>query len=159
MLAQDVLSDQFTRGTHAPVSGKVVKAYVKDGTYYSEPLFEGPGDPQRYKIAMGGETTGNGYITAVATRAITFFEADKPAIGLIAFLGAGTAEASTFEITVKEGQHVKKGDQIGMFHFGGSTHCILFRKGGDVSRFPEPGKNERIPVRSKLAFVHLSVIC
>ena len=25
------------------------------------------------------------------------------------------------------GQHVNKGDQIGMFHFGGSTHCLIFR--------------------------------
>jgi len=25
------------------------------------------------------------------------------------------------------GQHVKKGDQIGMFHFGGSTDCLIFR--------------------------------
>ncbi|KAK5220250.1 hypothetical protein LTR47_011305 [Exophiala xenobiotica] len=53
MLAQDPLADQFVGGTvyhaflsalsyhrwHAPVSGKLVKAYVVDGTYYSEPLF------------------------------------------------------------------------------------------------------------------------
>jgi phosphatidylserine decarboxylase len=30
---------------------------------------------------------------------------------------------------VKEGQAVEKGDQIGYFQFGGSTHCLLFRKG------------------------------
>jgi hypothetical protein len=23
--------------------------------------------------------------------------------------------------------HVDKGDQLGMFHFGGSTHCLIFR--------------------------------
>ncbi|KAK4981626.1 hypothetical protein LTR66_009837 [Elasticomyces elasticus] len=131
-----------------------IKAYMKDGTYYSEPLFEGLGDPQKHKIAIDGETTGQEYITAVATRAITFFEADSPAIGLIAFMGVGTAEASTREITVMEGQHVKKGDQIGMIHFGGSTHCILFCKGVDVLGFPEPGKKkEGVLVRSKLAVV------
>ena len=26
-----------------------------------------------------------------------------------------------------EGQHVTKGDQIGYFQFGGSTHCLVFR--------------------------------
>lgn len=31
------------------------------------------------------------------------------------------------EITVYDGQHVNKGDQIGMFHFGGSTHCLISR--------------------------------
>jgi phosphatidylserine decarboxylase len=28
-----------------------------------------------------------------------------------------------------EGQHVNKGDQIGYFQFGGSTHCLVFREG------------------------------
>ena len=31
------------------------------------------------------------------------------------------------EITVYQGQHVEKGDQLGMFHFGGSTHFLMFR--------------------------------
>ncbi|KAF2140798.1 uncharacterized protein K452DRAFT_273624 [Aplosporella prunicola CBS 121167] len=141
---------------HAPVSGKITKAYVKDGTYYSEPLFEGIGDPANKsgdKIDMGGETTCQGYLTATATRAIIFIEADNPAIGLMAFLGVGMAEVSTCEITVKEGQHVKKGDEIGMFHFGGSTHCLMFRKGVDVQGFPEPGREENVPVRSQVAVV------
>jgi phosphatidylserine decarboxylase len=44
-------------------------------------------------------------------------------------LPVGMAEVSTCEITVYQGQHVKKGDQPGMFHFGGSTHCLMFRPG------------------------------
>ena len=24
------------------------------------------------------------------------------------------------------GQHIKKGQEIGMFHFGGSTYCLIF---------------------------------
>ncbi|SOD03443.1 phosphatidylserine decarboxylase, partial [bacterium JGI 053] len=31
--------------------------------------------------------------------------------------------------SLKEGQRVKKGDQIGYFQFGGSTHCLVFRPG------------------------------
>jgi phosphatidylserine decarboxylase len=38
-------------------------------------------------------------------------------------------EASSIDLTVSEGQHVPKGDQLGMFHFGGSTECMLFRPG------------------------------
>jgi phosphatidylserine decarboxylase len=30
---------------------------------------------------------------------------------------------------MKPGERVEKGDQLGMFHFGGSTHCLLFRPG------------------------------
>lgn len=170
MLAFDDLAPKFEGATvyqaflsalsyhrwHAPVSGKIVKAFVKDGTYYSEPLFEGIGDPSNKssdQIDMGGETTSQGYLTSIATRAIIFIEADNPAIGLMAFIGVGMAEVSTCDITVKEGQHVKKGDQTGMFHFGGSTHCLLFRKGVDVQGFPEPGRQANFPVRAKLAEV------
>lgn len=169
MLGHDPLAEQFVGGTvyqaflsalsyhrwHAPVSGKVVKAYVVDGTYYSEPLFEGVGNPlaQSQDITLEGEVISQAYITATATRALIFIEADEPAIGIMAFIGVGMAEVSTCDITVKEGDRVKKGDEIGMFHFGGSTHCLLFRKGVDVTGFPKPGMEENMPVRSRLATV------
>lgn len=66
---------------------------------------------------------------------------------------SGMDEVSTCEITVEEGQHVKKGEQTGMFHFGGSSHCLLFRKHVKVEGFPQPGRVENVPVRSKLATV------
>ena len=169
MLGHDSLASQFIGGTvyqaflsalsyhrwHAPVSGKVVKAYVVDGTYYSEPLFEGVGNTQAHSqdIDLEGQVISQAYITATATRALIFIEADDPAIGLMAFIGVGMAEVSTCDITVKEGQRLHKGDEIGMFHFGGSTHCLLFRKGVDVSGFPEPGREENVPVCSRLAVV------
>ncbi|MNZ56246.1 hypothetical protein D3C78_741900 [compost metagenome] len=28
---------------------------------------------------------------------------------------------------------MKKGDPLGMFHFGGSTHCLVFRKGVELT--------------------------
>jgi phosphatidylserine decarboxylase len=165
MLAQDPWAEQFVGGTvyqaflsalsyhrwHAPVSGKLVKAYVVDGTYYSEPPFaefklDQSADPE-------GQVSSQGYLTATATRAIMFFEADNPAIGLMAFLGIGMCEVSTCEMTVQEGQHVNKGDQIGMFHFGGSTHCLMFRKGVELEGFPEATPEHNIPVRSALATV------
>lgn len=169
MLGHDSLASQFVGGTiyqaflsalsyhrwHAPVSGKIAKAYVVDGTYYSEPLFEGVGNPgvETEDIDMAGQVTSQGYITSTATRALIFIEADEPAIGLMAFVGVGMAEVSTCEITVTEGQRINKGDEIGMFHFGGSTHCLLFRNGVEISGFPEPGMEENVPVRSKLAVV------
>ena len=163
MLAFDPLASQFVGGTvyqaflsalsyhrwHSPVSGTIKKAFVKDGTYYSEPLFE---DFTETHGADGkGESTGQGYITATATRAIIFIEADSKDIGLMAFIGVGMAEVSTCAITVKEGQRVAKGDQLGMFHFGGSTHCLLFRKGVDLVGFPPPHPEHNVPVRSELA--------
>lgn len=165
MLAHDALASHFVGGTiyqaflsalsyhrwHSPVTGKIVKAFVQDGTYYSEPLFED--FTESHGADESGESTGQGYITATATRAIIFIEADNPAIGLMAFLGVGMAEVSTCQITVKAGQHVEKGDQIGMFHFGGSSHCLLFRKDVDVQGFPQPGRKHNVPVKSEVARV------
>lgn len=169
MLAHDDLASQFVGGTvyqaflsalsyhrwHSPVSGKIVKAEVVDGTYYSEPLYEGIGNPnvKTSDIDVAGQVVSEGYITSTATRAIVYIEADEPAIGLMAFIGVGMVEVSTCDITVKAGDRVKKGDQLGMFHFGGSTHCLLFRKGVQVTGFPKPGMEENMPVRSKLAVV------
>ncbi|MER7544600.1 phosphatidylserine decarboxylase family protein [Actinomadura sp.] len=160
MLANDPLVDEFAGGTvyqaflsafsyhrwHSPVDGRVVKAYVQDGTYYSETPAEGfdpaaPNDSQ-------------GYITEVATRAMIFIEADNPEIGLMCFLPVGMAEVSTCEITVYEGQRVRKGDQLGMFHFGGSTHCLIFRPQTNI-RFDFHG--QRPSLHAKNIFVNSAI--
>lgn len=162
MLAFDPLAEKFAGGTvyqaflsalsyhrwHTPVSGTIRRAFVQEGTYFSEPLFEGTSEPD-----PGGISLVQGYLTALATRAVIFIEADNPDIGLMAFIGIGMDEVSTCEITVREGQKVKKGDETGMFHFGGSTHCLVFRKGVNVEGFPEVGRKENVPVRGKLAVV------
>lgn len=173
MLAHDPLADRFHGAAvyqaflsalsyhrwHAPVSGKVRKAYVKNGTYFSEPLFQGLAEPLNAAngiIDESNETTSQGYLTAIATRAIIFIQADNPDIGLMAFIGVGMAEVSTCEISVREGQRVQKGEEIGMFHYGGSTHCLLFRKDTAVRDFVKPGLEHNVPVRSQIAVVDRS---
>jgi phosphatidylserine decarboxylase len=161
MLANDSLAPLFVGGTvnqaylsplsyhrwHSPISGRVTKAYVKDGTYYSEAPSEGF-DP-------AGPNDSQGYITAVATRALIFIEADNPSIGLMCLLAVGMSEVSSCQIIAYEGQHVRKGDQIGMFHFGGSTHCLIFRPGVHLEfdhHGQTPGLNSKnIPVNSRIA--------
>jgi phosphatidylserine decarboxylase len=73
------------------------------------------------------------------------------------FLGVGMSEVSTCQITVYEGQHVRKGDQIGMFHFGGSTHCLIFRSAVHLEfdhHGQQPGLHGKdIPVNSRIATV------
>ncbi|KAK4098731.1 hypothetical protein N658DRAFT_488262 [Parathielavia hyrcaniae] len=141
---------------HAPVSGRVARCFVCDGTYFSEPLFESPAEGDGSgDIDTGGIAVAQGYLSALATRAVILVEADNPAVGLVAFVGIGMDEVSTCEITVREGQRVGKGDDIGMFHSGGSSFCLLFRKGVKVGGFPEPGRRDNVPVRGRLAFVEL----
>lgn len=128
------------------------RAFVQDGTYFSEPLNEDDGDTD-VKIDTRGITVAQGYLSALATRAVIVLEADERAIGLVGFVGIGMDEVSTCDITVREGQRVKKGDELGMFHFGGSSHCLVFGKGVRVEGFPGVGRDENVPVRGKLAVV------
>jgi phosphatidylserine decarboxylase len=163
MMDGDPLVEQFKGGTvyqaflsalsyhrwHSPVSGKIVKTRLVDGSYYAEALSQGF-DP-------AGPNESQGYITQVATRALVFIEADNPDIGLMCVMFVGMAEVSSNEITVYEGQHVNKGDQLGMFHFGGSTHTLIFRPGVKLKfdlHGQKPGlHSENIPVRSRIATV------
>ncbi|KAJ9115962.1 hypothetical protein QFC22_005105 [Naganishia vaughanmartiniae] len=165
MFAQDPLAEQFVGGTvyqaflsalsyhrwHVPVSGTVKKVTILPGTYYSEPLYEdfAQGDGP----SAEGENTSQEYLSVVATRAIIYIEADNPKIGLMAFIAIGMTEVSTCEVYLKEGQKVKKGDLSGAFHFGGSSHVQVFRKGVQLKGFPEPGRKYNVPVRSKLCEV------
>ncbi|KAG6836610.1 hypothetical protein H0H93_006160 [Arthromyces matolae] len=68
-----------------------------------------------------------GYLTSVATRVNIYIQADNPDIGLMCFMGVGMAEVSSCEVTVKKGDRVEQGQETGMFHFGGSTSCLIFR--------------------------------
>jgi phosphatidylserine decarboxylase len=95
----------------------------------------------------------------VATRAVIIIEADNPAIGLVAFVPVGMVEVSSCLIApeITPAHHVAKGDELGHFQFGGSTHCLMFRPGviADFSlgALPQP-KNPAAPLvlaRSKLA--------
>lgn len=170
MLGGDSLAPQFVGGTvyqafldalsyhrwHSPVSGTVVKAYVEPGTYYSEAQSVQVNPDGSPNFDPAGPNNSQGYIAQVAARAMIFIEADNPAIGLMCVMPVGMAEVSTCDIRVYEGQHVFKGDQLGMFHFGGSTHCLIF--GPDVQLDfclgQTPGLNAKnIPINSKIARV------
>jgi phosphatidylserine decarboxylase len=165
MLANDDSVDQFVGGTvyqaflsmlnyhrwHSPVSGTIKKAVVKRGTYFSESESEGM-DP-------AGPNLSQGYIAHVATRALIFIECEDPAIGLLCVVLVGMAEVSSCVIRpeIAPGHRVKKGDELGYFQYGGSTHCLVFRPGviTDVSlnALPKP-ENPDAPavlVCSKLA--------
>lgn len=163
MLDNDPLTENFVGGTvyqaflsalsyhrwHAPISGKVVKTKIIDGTYYSQALSVG--------LDPAGPNESQGYICEVATRALIFIEADNPDIGLFCFMAVGMAEVSTCDVRVFEGQHIKKGQELGMFHFGGSTHCLFFGPQVEVEfnlHNQTPGlDSSNIPVNAHLATV------
>lgn len=163
LFADDPVNEEFVGGTiyqaflsalsyhrwHSPVDGTIVRTSVIDGSYYAQSPIAGwdPASPNESQ----------GYITEVAARGIVLIEADDPRIGLMAFVSVGMAEVSTNEITVVPGQRVRKGDELGMFHFGGSTHCLVFRPGVRLDfdlHGQRPGlESGNIPVNARLATV------
>jgi phosphatidylserine decarboxylase len=80
----------------------------------------------------------------VATRALIFIEADDPVIGLMCMMPVGMAEISSCVIHphVTPGYHVEKGEELGFFEYGGSTHCLIFRPGAiaefTLGAIPQP---------------------
>lgn len=95
----------------------------------------------------------------VAARAVILIEADNPVIGLTAFVPVGMSEVSSCVIdpAIQPGYHVAKGEELGYFQFGGSTHCLVFRPGAiadfSLTAIPQPHDPHPplVRVRSKLA--------
>ncbi|KAF4343579.1 phosphatidylserine decarboxylase 2 [Fusarium beomiforme] len=128
---QAFLSAKSYHRWHAPVSGTVVDIDLVPGSYYSENFFEGlVGDPDSPDPAAPNYS--QPYISAVATRGIIWIQANNPKIGLMAIVFIGMAEVSGCEFIVKKNDKITKGQQIGMFHFGGSSHCMVFQPGVKV---------------------------
>ena len=165
MLDNDESVDEFVGGTvyqaflsatnyhrwHSPVAGRIVRAFVREGTYYSEADSEGEDAVE----PMNSQS----YLAHVAARAIILIEADDPVIGLVAFVPVGMSEVSSCRIapTIKPGYHVAKGEELGYFQFGGSTHCLVFRPGAiaefSLAAIPQPHDPDAplVLVRSTLA--------
>ena len=110
---------------HSPVDGKITCAYRQDGAYYAEAL------------SMGYDPTANTYsqryLTHVDTRVIIHIDTENPKIGKVIFVAVGMAEISSCQLSVANTNRVKKGDELGTFMFGGSTYCLLFKKGVQLS--------------------------
>ena len=116
---------------HAPVSGTVISIQHVPGTYYSSNFYvEGAGSTTDGKTKPSPLAPNNSqpYLAEVATRVIITIQADNPKIGLMAIVFIGMCEVSSCEVFVKEGERVAKGDGIGRFGFGGSRHCLVFRR-------------------------------
>jgi phosphatidylserine decarboxylase len=165
MLARDDSAGEFVGGTvyqaflsatnyhrwHSPVAGTIVRAFVVPGTYYSEPDSEGADAVE----PMNSQS----YLAHVAARAVIIIDADDPVIGRMAFVAVGMSDVSSCLIgpDITPGHHLGKGEELGYFQYGGSTHCLVFRPGAiadfSLEAIPQPHDPEAplMLVRSKLA--------
>lgn len=143
---------------NSPVDGEVLSSKIVNGTYFSEPTITGFTNPEGPDPASPDKA--QGYITHVATRAIFMIKAPEP-VGLVGVIYVGMADVSTCEINERLQdnfpQSVKKGEEIGMFHHGGSTYCLLFQKGVKlawVTGASPSTATRNVHVRSPLAYVY-----
>ncbi|MBX7453838.1 phosphatidylserine decarboxylase family protein [Mycolicibacterium sp. 3033] len=165
LLANDPVVDELIGGTiyqaflsafdyhrwHSPVAGTIERAYLLGGTYFSESDEQGADALQ--------PTQSQSYLAHVSVRAVVVINADNPAIGRMVFVAVGMSEVSSCVIAdaVRPGAHVAKGQELGFFQFGGSTHCLLFRPGAiaDFTLAAVPQQNDAdaplVKVRSHLA--------
>ncbi|KAJ0336743.1 hypothetical protein COL922a_007583 [Colletotrichum nupharicola] len=161
---QAFLSADSYHNWHAPVSGSYTECpKIINGAYYSEPLMWGfSPDKGIAHPDIGADALSQSYISAVAKRGVAYIQADNPDIGLMAIVMIGMAEVSSVDFFDKP-NGFKKGDKIGRFHFGGSTHCLIFgpnvKLSFNLDAIPNPGvQNPGSPIHvlSRLATVNPS---
>ena len=136
---------------HAPVDATVVGVHIVPGAYFAQSPswgFDGNEDGAPDSTAP---RRSQAFVAHVASRAIITLDAGED-IGRVIFMPVGLAERSSIEVMAKEGDKVAKGDQLGMFHFGGSTHCLIFQPHVklDFMKPPDEPFNE---LNSPLAYV------
>ncbi|GKZ26453.1 hypothetical protein AbraIFM66951_007878 [Aspergillus brasiliensis] len=131
MFAGDPIAEKFVGGTilqvyleptgyhrwHAPVAGIVTRTLEIPGVFCPA---------QRDNTSLNDWVSeSQGYAVHTATRHLIFIETENKA--LVCCLFAGILERGSCETSVLPGDRVEKGQELGMFHYGGSTHCLIFR--------------------------------
>ncbi len=125
---QGFLSATHYHRWNAPLDGSIVRSWVQPGTYFAQR----PGQGEDSGTWEGTES--QPYLGHVASRAIFIFEHES--CGYVALICIGMVEVSTCVIKpdkfiVDEGSapvSITRGEEIGHFEFGGSTHMMIFQK-------------------------------
>jgi len=104
---------------HAPISGKVIEVRRIPGMTFS--LLRDVG------LDLDAGVKSQGYGTMVNTRAIIIIE--NPAFGKVAIIPIGITEISSIRFSVKKGDEISKGKELGYFSYGGSSLALVFEPG------------------------------
>ncbi|KAI1075665.1 phosphatidylserine decarboxylase-domain-containing protein [Whalleya microplaca] len=110
---------------HAPVSGTVLEAKNIQGAAY----LEVDAECHPIRCMCGPDAPDSPGYQFLQTRGMVIIE--NPVLGKVAVLPIGMAMVSSVKLTVKEGNVLKKGDEISYFQFGGSdVICVFQAKAG-----------------------------
>ncbi|KAF9011708.1 phosphatidylserine decarboxylase-domain-containing protein [Cyathus striatus] len=141
---------------HSPVTGIVRKVELVKGCYFVQSpavingtFYDAAPPAPGSDLATNPYLRSLGFITSMTARLLIFIESENLDIGLMCFIALGMADISTCTVddNIKEGEHVTKGQEMGMFHFGGSSHCMVFGPQADIQFFDgysEPGNHVKV---------------
>ena len=105
------------------MSGKIIRPDIIPGLCFSQ-LY--------YKDDENSYLESQPYLAHVATRSVVLIDTETP-IGKVGFIAIGMTEVSTVELSVNEGESVTKGQSIGTFRFGGSSHLLMFENDVNIT--------------------------
>lgn len=106
------LSPQDYHRYHSPVAGRVTWIRHIPGNYYGV-------DP----MAVQSD------VPVLSTNARTAIIISTPKYGDVLFVAIGAEEVGSVKIVLKEGQELKRGDEVGQFAFGGSSIMVCYERG------------------------------
>lgn len=105
------LAPQDYHRFHSPVSGTIGPIKYIDGEYYTV-------NPMAIRSAL--DVYGENVRVIIPIKTKHF--------GTVVMVAVGAMMVGSTLLTVEEGQHVNRGDEVGYFKFGGSTVLVLFEK-------------------------------
>ncbi len=143
---QSFLSGANYHRWHSPIDGVVRKVELVEALLFSD--LEAAGyDPEAGVKSLG-------YEASVNTRGLVYVESGDPTIGTVCVVPIGITEISSVSFSVKEGDAVKKGQELGRFSYGGSTLALVFQPGA-IDRFTvtvqKPPQTTEIKVNAQIA--------
>jgi len=106
------LAPQDYHRYHSPVDGVIGPMHYISGEYYTV-------NPQAIRSQLD----------VYGDNARKIVPIDSPVFGRVMCVCIGAMMVGSIVTTVKEGEHVARGQEFGYFAFGGSTIVILFEKG------------------------------
>ncbi|CAM1503552.1 Fc.00g011430.m01.CDS01 [Cosmosporella sp. VM-42] len=106
---------------HAPVAGKVLEAKNIQGAAY----LQVDQKCQPIRVMCGPDAPDSPGYQFLQTRGMVII--DNPVLGKVAVLPIGMAMVSSVKLSVREGDVLKKGDEISTFLFGGSDIICVFQ--------------------------------
>jgi len=122
---------------HVPVSGKVVLMEHIQGEYYTVK-----------SKALNSRLD----VLCENTRTVTLLE--TPENGAVLFIAIGAEDVGTVRMSIDEGADVRKGDEIGMFQFGGSDVLVVFERtlqwDRDLAQYSARGVETLVRVNEKI---------